>query len=248
MYGGMGLAIALAYAESLLRGEWEQKWYEPNALLLVGSFVLLFFFAPGMRIVFTFPHALRCNWMFRVTAVQHPSEYFFAVRKTLYSLGVLPVLVVSGIVLFVIWPMRPVLLHMGVFIVVAVLVTEKLLQGFRKIPFACSYLPGKANLNFKLGLYGAVILFAAHQGAFIEFWAMQRPARYLVLLAILLAGALWARFRFREFATAPRTPIQFEERPPTEVCSLDLRLDGELLGGDVYVEAERPRRLRWGRL
>jgi hypothetical protein len=246
IYGGIGLAVALAYAESLVRGEWEQKWYQPNALLLVASFVILFFVVPGMRIVFTFPHALRSNWIFRVTAVQHPSRYFFAVRKALYCLAVFPILAISGMLLFALWPTRPVLLHMGVFLLVAILAAEKLLHGFRKIPFTCSYLPGKANLNFKLGAYAAVILFAAHWGGFLEFWAIEKPSRYVALVAILLTLAVWARFRFHEFATAPQTPIQFEERPPADVYALDLRLDGELLGGDVYVEPKSRGGLRWG--
>jgi len=236
MFSGIGMAIALAYTESLLHGEWEQRWNEPNSRLLVASLVLLFFVVFGMRIVFTFPYALRSNWIFRVTAVQRPARYFFAVRRSLYSLAAFPIVTVSVVFLLAIWPGRPVFAHILVLVTVAVIVVEKSLCGFRKIPFACSYLPGKANLNVTLGGYAAVILFAAHQGGSLEFWAMQRPARYVVLLAILLVWAIRARHCFREFATASLTPIQFEDRSPTEILTIDLRRDGELLGGETYVE------------
>ena len=145
--------------------------------------------------------------------------------------------------LLAIWPVRPVLLHILILAIVAIILVEKSLHGFRKIPFACSYLPGKANLKVTLGCYAAVILFAAHQGGFLEFWAMQRPARYVVLLVILLIWAIRARFRFCEFATLPLTPIQFEDRSPTEILTIDLRQDGELLGGEMYVEPDQRRSL-----
>jgi pimeloyl-ACP methyl ester carboxylesterase len=244
MFAGIGLGIALAYTESLIYGEWKQGWNEPNVPLLVASLVLLFFVVFGMRIVFTFPHALRCNWIFRITAVQNPARYFFAVRKSLYGLAVLPVLALSGVFFLAIWPGRDVLLHLGVLTAVAIIVVEKSLHGFRKIPFACSYLPGKANLNVTLGCYAAVILFAAHQGGLLEFWAMQRPARYAVFLAILVISVVRVHYRFHEFATAPLTPLQFEDRSPAEVVALDLRRDGELLGEEVYVDCDQRRSLR----
>src|SRR5438874_1278843 len=244
MFSGIGLGIALSYTESLLHGEWDQTWNEANSPLMVASLVLLFFVVFGMRIVFTFPYALGSNWIFRVTAVQSPARYFFAVRKSLYSLAAFPILTVSAVFLLAIWPGRPVLLHILVLVTVAVIVVEKSLHGFRKIPFACSYLPGKANLNVTLGCYAAVILFAAHQGGSLEFWAMERPVRYVVLLAILLVWAIRARYRFGEFATAPLTPIQFEDRSSTERMTIDPRRDGELLGGETYVEPDQCRTLR----
>ena len=243
MFSGIGLAIALAYTESLLHGEWEQRWNETNSPLMVASLILLFFVVFGMRIVFTFPYALKSNWIFRVTAVQRPARYFFAVRKSLYGLAAFPILTVSALFLLTIWPGRPVMFHILVLATVAVIVVEKSLYGFRKIPFACSYLPGKANLNVTLGCYAAVILFAAHQGGSLEFWAMQRIARYVVLLAILLIWAIRSRYRFREFATAPLTPIQFEDRSPNEILTIDLRRDGELLGGETYIESHQRRSL-----
>lgn len=243
MFSGIGLAIAAAYTESLLYGVWGQRWNQVNVPLMVASLVLLFFVVFGMRIVFTFPHALRSNWIFRVTAVQRPARYFFAVRKSLYTLAAFPILTASLVFLLAIWPGRPVLLHILVLVTVAVILVEKSLQGFSKIPFACSYLPGKANLNVTLGVYAAVILFAAHQGGFLEFWALQRPARYVVLLAILLTWAIRVRYRFREFATAPLTPIQFEDRSPNEILTIDLRQDGELLGGETYIESDQRRSL-----
>src|SRR5262249_37317978 len=67
VYGGIGLAIGLAYARSVVYGK--APWNRPTFEMLVGSFVLLFFAAIGTRAVFAFPVALRANWIFRITSV-----------------------------------------------------------------------------------------------------------------------------------------------------------------------------------
>jgi hypothetical protein len=48
-YGGAGLAIALAYAKSLWYGYSNERWYQLNQPLLIGSFVLLSFVVIGAR-------------------------------------------------------------------------------------------------------------------------------------------------------------------------------------------------------
>jgi hypothetical protein len=236
LYGGIGLAIALAYTESLLRGAWKQNWNQPNAPLLVASLVILFFAVLGARIVLALPLTLPSNWIFRVTAVQHPRKYFEANRKSLYALTALPVWIISAILSLAIWPWRPAVQHLIVLILVGILIVETSLCGFRKIPFACSYLPGKANLNVTLPLYASLVLFLVHQGGMLEFWAMQRFPRYVALICCLAVAAIWARARFNRFASAPLTPIQFEDIPPQEILRIDLQHDGELRGGESYVD------------
>jgi hypothetical protein len=222
MFGGVGLAIALAYMESLLNGGWKQTWNQPNAPLLVASLVVLLFSIVGTRVVFTFPLALRSNWIFRVSAVHSPQSYFAAIRKSLYALTVFPICIASAIFFFAIWPGRSALQHLLVLMLAGVLILERSLYGFRKIPFTCSYLPGKANLKVTLTMYGSLILFAAHQGGQLEFWAMQRPARYLVVILLLAGAAVWTRRRLNQSAAAPFTPIQFEDLPPGEMVRLDI--------------------------
>jgi hypothetical protein len=236
LYGGIGLAIALAYTESLLRGAWKQSWYQPNAPLLVASLVIPFFAILGSRIVFALPLTLPSNWIFRVTAVQHPSRYFEANRKSLYALTAFPVWFISAILFLAIWPRRPAVQHLTVLILSGIVIVETSLCGFRKVPFACSYLPGKANLNVTLPLYASLVLFLAHQGGMLEFWALQRFPRYIALICCLAVAAIWARRRFNQFASAPLTPIQFEDLPPQEILRIDLQHDGELRGGEAYVD------------
>jgi hypothetical protein len=111
-----------------------------------------------------------------------------------------------------------------------------LLRGFRKIPFACSYLPGKAKLHVTLGIYGTLILFIAHLGSVLEFWTIQRPVRFAVFISILVIVAIKTRLTFNELAIAHTVPIQFDDIPPEHIRGLDLRPDSESLSGEIYVK------------
>jgi hypothetical protein len=51
-YGGVGLAIALAYAKSLIYGYSHEPWDQLNSSFLVGGFVVLLFAIVGTRAVF----------------------------------------------------------------------------------------------------------------------------------------------------------------------------------------------------
>ena len=175
-YGGIGLAVALAYARDLLYGShsferlwFNPRWNQPNAPLLVGSLVLLFFAVIGARAVFSQPIALPANWIFRITAVHPPKAYFAAVRKSLSVLVVFPLLVACAALFLAIWPADPALRHVMVLAVAGMVMVQFSLHGFRKIPFACSYLPGKANLHVKLGLFGIGFLFITSQAIELEF-------------------------------------------------------------------------------
>lgn len=239
-YCGIGLAIALAYSESLLHGNWLQHWAHPNAPLLIASLVLLFFAVVGVRMVFTFPLALRANVIFRITAVHSPAAYFRAVRKALYVLSVWPVCMGCALFFLLIWPNRPALQHIALLVTLGTVIAETSLHAFRKVPFACSYLPGKATISVKFALYGSAILFFAHQGGLLEFWALHRFARYVVVMVILLVAAVWSYRRSNRFADAPENGIQFEDLSPDHVFALDLSRDGAFSGNEAYVPALDP--------
>ncbi|HMJ62682.1 MAG TPA: hypothetical protein VK493_13010 [Bryobacteraceae bacterium] len=239
VYGGIGFAIALAYAKSAFGAHWR----EPNVHFLAVSAVLLLFSIAGMRAIFTLPLALRANWIFRITCVHSPNAYFTATRKCLLALGAGPPVLGSAIVLFVIWPGTPAAGHLAISTVTAFLLVDLFLYKFRKAPFACSYLPGGANLKVKLGAYGMGLVFVADLATHIEFWALHRFARFVVLVVLLVGAAALAGRRRRELAGSPYTPLQFEDLPPADIFALDLRRDSELAGGEQYIDVRLERGL-----
>ena len=229
-YGGIALAIALAYTKRLLYGRTHERWNQPNVPLLAAGMVVLAFAVLGLRAVFAFPFVLRANWIFRVTAVHRPAAYFAAVRKTLFSLGVLPVWMAAAALSFALWPLQAALGHTAILGLVAVAMVYRSLHDFRKIPFACSYVPEKSNLKIKLGAGAAGMLFLCDQGVHLENWTLEGLVRYGVLFAILLVFALWSRRRTLKLAALPGNSVLFEDLPPAGIHAIDLHSDAARTG------------------
>ncbi len=80
-YLGVAFAISLAYSKDLLYHRAADAWRHPNVPLLVVGAVSLFLPIAGVRALFAMPIALKSNWIFQITAVQSPADYFRAVRK-----------------------------------------------------------------------------------------------------------------------------------------------------------------------
>jgi predicted permease len=242
-YAGIALAIGLAYTRDLIYGpssfeamQVAAAWNQPNGSFLAATMIALFFAVVGARAVFAMPIALPANWIFRLTAVRSPAAYFHAVRKSLYTVAAIPVWIAAAAALFTIWPAWAAAEHVALLVILGTLLVELSLHRFRKIPFACSYLPGKANLNVRLGTWGIGFLFVAAQGVHLEFWAMQSGLRYAVLFAVLLAAAVWARRRTNEFAASPANQLLFEELPTVDIHALDLRRETVYAPEDQYVD------------
>jgi pimeloyl-ACP methyl ester carboxylesterase len=248
-YGGVGLAIALAYAKSLIYGYSREPWDQLNSPLLVGGFVLLLFTIVGTRAVFALPVALPANWVFKITAIHSPLAYFTAVRRSLYILAAVPVWLVAAIFYLAIWPGRPAAEHIVILVAAGIFMVERALVLFRKIPFTCSYLPGSGNLTVRFGIYAIVFLLISEVlFGQAEFALLHRLAGFALAAAVLIALAAWRRWRTTRYAQS-YTQLQFEELPPAELFSLDLKTDPGSNAPQSYLAAvDRDPRLTRPRL
>ncbi len=189
-YAGFGAAVAVLNIASDREGI--------VTLPLTLSFVLL----SGIRAAFNVPSELRANWSFQISEDDCIPEYLRATRKWIWVsaiaplfLALLPVEIRSfswGIALF----------HTVFGVMLALLLTEILFFGFRKVPFACAYFPGKVNLVGLSVIYLFGFTWYSRIMAGCESWLSRRPAAAIlcfVAAAALLAGASWWRnARLRE--------------------------------------------------
>jgi pimeloyl-ACP methyl ester carboxylesterase len=244
--GGIGFATALAFSRLFLETGKRERWDEPNVPFLIAGLLLLFCAVAGTRAAFAIPLALPANWAFRITAVQSPAAYFAAVRKSLIVVAALPVWIAATVAYFMIWPGRPALAHTLVLLLFGLLLVERWLYQFRKIPFTCSWLPAGVQRKMRTTIYVLLFLITAGLATEIELWTMEKFARFSVLLSILAGIAVWARHRSTAFAHAPGNRLQFEDLPPADVFALDLRQDAEWSSDEAYVDAVDPgaKRLR----
>ena len=153
----------------------------------------------------------------------------------------MPALLACAVAYCFLWPGCKGIEHVVILTLLGVVIVQRSLYRFRKIPFACSYLPGKSNLKVKLGVYGILFLFLCNTGVQIEAVSLQGTTGFAILALILLAAAVWSWRRTLRMAASPDARVQFEEVPVTDILALDLGGDAGAWTGETYVDGVTPR-------
>jgi hypothetical protein len=160
---------------------------------LAGSLMILCFAVLGLRLVVAIPVALRANWIFQLTQIHAPAFYLRAVRRTLVGLSVVPVSLLISAVLLSEFPKWTTLVHLLALWMVGSILIDIALLSLPKLPFACSYLPGKAKLH--LLFWGGVVVGIplANQAGSVESWFLVSGLRSALLIAALTLCAVAVR-------------------------------------------------------
>ncbi len=241
LYGGFGASLIFAFVRGIVSNSHDRmRWDEVNGPFLLAGILLLACAVVGVRAVYALPITLPANWIFRITAVHRPAAYFAAVRRSLFTLAALPVWIAAALFYLSIWPHRPALEHMAILILLGIIMVERSLYQFRKIPFTCSWLPGGANRSMKTAVLVLVFVVFATIVMSIELGVLAKTARVVVLLGIFGVAAAFSRHRTVELAADPYNRLQFEDYPPLEINALDLAQDGAWSGDEAWVDAIDP--------
>jgi hypothetical protein len=102
------------------------------------------------------------------------------------------------------------------------LLVDLSLTGFRKIPFTCSYLPGKTR--FHITFWASLMLWVVFLIKCVQFeqWIMTDTLLYGEAV-LILAGAAFAVRKFsNRSADRDGREIQYEESPSDELIGLGL--------------------------
>ena len=203
-----------------------------NVRLLAASIMMLGCLAAGTRVVFALPLELAANWVFRAAPIQGGLRLLAARRRAFLLLAVAPVTLFAGALFPSIWPWRQALGHIAVLALLGLLFGEICLMGFQKIPFACSYLPGKSNFHLTFWLCVGLITKLVDTGAGAERQALDHPLECAALLAGLGIVTGYVRRRNTQRVESD-TEILFEDEPVPAVQVLGLPRDGGLVAGDL---------------
>jgi hypothetical protein len=218
-YFGFGLAVLMGYVKISfgVRGQAEPG---VSVTFLVASTLMMILTLLALRVVATIPITLQANWIFRTTQVRLPGEYRAGVRAMFVVLGMAPVwLIVAGFC--GVYPWRPMIGHLLALLLLGMLLVELCLYGFGKIPFACSYLPGKANIHFVFWACLAPFILLLDRAARIESRILGHfPGSGLMILclAIVAGGARW----LNEVLVSDGDELLFEEEYPPVMITLNL--------------------------
>ena len=224
-YLGAALGLAFFISKAPLLGQQgaaTHSWYLVSTPLLMSSILVMCGAAVGARVVFSLPMELRANWIFRVMPTPGASLCVAANRRLLYGLAVLPAGAAMAVLFFCIWPWRVAAAHLVMLGLIGILVSELSLRNFQKIPFTCAYLPGKSHFHMAVVIFLSLML-RFENGAAFELGALNDPALYAALVAILvtLAGAI--RWRTAVQAKSEEAGVQFEDEPEPAVLRLGLQ-------------------------
>jgi hypothetical protein len=221
LYLGVGFAVMLILLRPALGKE------GTTAAWLAVSILMLSVAVVAMRIVFSMPITLRANWLFRLAALHPVSTYSKAVRRTLMLLAVAPVWMGFATLFFLILPWRIAAAHLVALGLLGSILADLCTHGFHKIPFTCSYQPGRVNIQF--AFWGFLVLLPLTRMAVNHEWKLLQHANGQALIAITLGvlalSARWWRMRLAQSAET----MQFEEVDEAEILSLELSHDGALL-------------------
>jgi len=222
-YYGAGLAIAVVYLKTLLLLQIHPSGVAVvpfGSPLLAASMVMMCIAVTAVRLVSGLPITLGANWVFRITELWPPKAYLAAVRCTLLMAGVAPVWAASGALFFFLWPWRMAAEHMLVLTLIGLILVELCLLHFRKIPFTCSYLPGKGNMQFVFWAFGLIVLPLIDLAAKVEMRSLNSVLSFGVMVVLLGLVLLCTRILASKTQTAPS--IQFEECDEPLISALQL--------------------------
>jgi hypothetical protein len=222
-YLGAGLALVLVYIHvlSLLNPVFPANTATVSATYLGASILMMSLVIAGVRVLAGIPITLQANWTFRTAAIRAPSAYLCATRTALLLLSVLPVWLVSGAFFFPLRPWRLALAHQAILLLLGMILIELSLYRFHKIPFTCSYMPGKGNLQFVFWAFALILLPLIHAAARFELGLLDRPIA-LCLAVTLLAIILLCARTYNRVTARTLKEIQFDEILEPEIVGLHL--------------------------
>jgi hypothetical protein len=223
-YAGMGLAYVFSQMAYVLY-HFKATDYgalEGRAQTALGiPLILLFFLIVGLRVSFSIPIEVRANWLFRLTDPFGSGAYLYAARKTLLLFAVAPVVAIAAPFYMAAWSWPRALGHTAFLAALGLLIVEVALTGFAKVPFTCSYLPGKANLKIMFGVYWGLLIIVSELVTDVEQAGLRNPENYARLMCVTLLAWLIAARRARGART--RIPaLSFEEQPEAALVGLGL--------------------------
>jgi hypothetical protein len=217
----LSAAVAGLVANRLLGGlsdrpgdHWLLFW-SPLAMMCIA--------APTVRLALSVPIELRANWVFRMTEEADTRAAVIAAGvRTVFVLGVvLPVAVMMPVQWLVLgW--RTLLLA-SLELGVGWLLVEVLMRDWRRLPFTCSYVPGKGFVPHMFVKGVATFLLFTNVGGGVLAASMRRRDVLPVVLLLVVVSALGLLVRRRRMAS--RFALMFEDDVPSEINPLRLNPD-----------------------
>lgn len=225
MFHKMRLASFLAVAAGLIlvlmvsNAAQIKDFSKTNKSLLSIPLILSFFLVVGISRIVNIPSSIDANWIFRLTEKKDRKHYLLGLKKGILFFAVGPLHILLFVFYTMIWNWREAALHSLFGLFVSLLLMEVLFFRFQKIPFACSYLPGKERMHVLWAVYIAGFVQYVMLLSALELTFFRNPHRfylfYLTCMILILASNVFQNIRFSR-----RFNLKFEEKPEPALLGL----------------------------
>jgi hypothetical protein len=206
------LVLVVAYRDSF------RNLTPENGFLLVLPLLLAVTVIVGTRVLVDRPAAAEANWIFRLTETTRTGRYAAGLKKAVVIKFLVPLFLGVLVVHSVLWDFRHGLIHAAFGLTVSVLGTEAAFFRYRKVPFACTWVPGRLKLHFTAipcltGLLLTMMALAAVEKSVLQ--SVPRAAAFLAVAATAGLGMRQGNRRFYRDAA-----LRYEEEPEAAMIEL----------------------------
>jgi len=194
--------------------------FDVNLTMLSIPLILSSAFLLGLRSALSIPVSLEANWVFRLTERPQIGQYFAGLRKAIMMTGLAPLSILVFVVYSVLWDPPTAFNHALFGLSISILTMEILFVHFLKIPFSCSYLPGKEKVQVYWLPY--LLSFVAYLNitSRLELGLLRSPGGLapFVIVVVLVVVAIRS---YQVFFLYRSNRIRYEEEPEPIMTGLD---------------------------
>jgi hypothetical protein len=182
-------------------------------------FVLSFFLVLGIRATSNIPIAIEANWIFRLREIVDKKHYLIGFKKGIIFFAILPLFVVLFVFYIFLWGWMIALFFCLYGFVVSSLLVEIVFVGHRKIPFACTYLPGKRKMHIFWIVYLFALISYVSIMTSLGYELLLNPSNFLYFYAVILILFILTRY-VQNLFILKRADIIYEEEPEPVLLTL----------------------------
>ena len=192
LYMGLGLAVVISTILPLALQRGVAAFARPGVAVLAAPLVMMFVALVGMRVAFAIPVDIKANWVIRLGAGGHERRDG---RRLLGAAGVGRRAVrrvgrsERGRALGV----GVARLHVLVTSLLGWLLAELLVLRLCKVPFTCTYLPGRSEVKTMWPIYFTAFTTFSFSMAGLELQMLRRPLVLIAFIVIVTGGAIATR-------------------------------------------------------
>lgn len=223
LHQGILVALSAAGAGLVVNSMLGANQRELVTAVIWAPFSLMFVSSLAVRMALAVPIEQRANWIFRMTEQDGARpDQLDAALHTVRRVGVFaPLLVIAPVSWLVLGTDAIAVLLVA--LLCGCLLVEILMKRWTRIPFTCSYIPGKGFVpqSILIGFTSFVVFTTIGAGL---AWG-NRPVRSASLTIDVVLCAAVLVMRWRRLQNWTETPLDFEDQLPTEVNPLRLSPD-----------------------